>query len=127
MTAKIVFAAANKERVKAKNGAIIYIDSDTRLIVPPGAMDKDVAIKVKLSQSKKNVKFKFEPEGIKFRVPIYLQKSRESMEDAESCILYYAPDEKNIERYTEQIKPKVKGDNIVWELEHFSLYYYRRR
>lgn len=111
----------------AKDGGTIVIDDDTCLVISKNALEHDTFITAKVVYSPGKTLFYFEPEGLVFNKRVYLQKSKASMKDAGGRTLYYAPDESNPDNYTEEIKPKMGGDSVKWFLEHFSLYYHRRR
>ena len=128
MAAAMAFASKGDGYIKAKKGGIIIIDDDTRLIIPHKALKDDTFITAKVVIKDKRVDFHFEPEGLVFEKHVYLQKSKAAMKkDALGYTLYYAPDEDNPDNYTETIHPKIDKENVEWTLEHFSLYYHRRR
>lgn len=128
VAATIAYGSVGQGPIKADKGGVICIDEDTKLIIPAGALSKNTRIRVKMVQNDNKVTFDFEPEGIQFNKPVYLQKKLLSMWDAEwGFALYYAPDPDDLEQYTEVIEPVLDNSDIKWPLDHFSLYYYRRR
>jgi len=123
----IAIAAQGEGYIIAKEGGTVIIDNDTQLVIPKNALKEDTLITAKVVYNKNKVKFEFEPEGLVFKKGVYLQKSLDAMGDADGFTLYYAPDPNDLDNYTEEIEPDVSEDNVTWSLEHFSIYYHRRR
>ena len=71
--------------------------------------------------------FNFEPHGIVFNKPVQLWATKDAIWDANGYILYFAPDESKPDDYAEEIHADIFDGEVKWHLDHFSLYYYRRR
>ena len=127
VTTMTVLAAIGQAPIKADKGGTIIIDDDTRLIIPAGALEKNTLIRIKMVSNNNKLTFAFTPKGLQFKKPVQLQKSKASMNDAEGFTLYFAPDEDKLDNYSETIHPDIDSKNVKWNLNHFSIYYYRRR
>ena len=127
LTTMTVLAVIGQAPIKANKGGTIIIDDDTRLIIPGGALEKNTHIRVKMVNNSNKLTFAFTPEGLHFKYPVQLQKSKASMSDSEGFTLYFAPDERDLDSYSETIYPDIDNENVTWSLKHFSIYYYRRR
>lgn len=127
LVAAIALAAVASGYIKAGKGGTIVIEEGIQLVVPPGALSEDTNIKVKMVRNTNKTTFDFSPEGLVFRKPVELRATYAAISDAASFNLYFAPDPSNPDYYTEVITPVEYDWGVTWYLNHFSLYYYRRR
>lgn len=124
----VAFAIIVEQPIKANEGGTIDIVAGIKFIVPPGALERDTTIRVKMVQNRNKTMFKFGPAGLKFKKAVKLQATTGAINDAAEFNLYYAPNNERPDNYTEVITPERTSDGTIqWSLNHFSIYYYRRR
>lgn len=120
LVATTVFAAT--KLIEAKKGGVVQIAQGVELVIRPNALEEDTVIAASMELQRKRVVFEFGPDGTKFRKPAHLSLSWAAMEalgDLESLTLYGEDGE--------EIEPKIKGWGMEYPIDHFSLYYHRRR
>jgi hypothetical protein len=128
LTATIALAGSVESKsIRANKGGVITIEEGIELRIPRGALEENTVISVKMVQNANKTTFRFEPHGLEFNIPVELWATKNAISDAESYVLYYALDEKDPDNYTEAIHADIFGGEVSWYLDHFSLYYYRRR
>ena len=109
--------------ITADEGGTIDLAEGVSLIIPPGALEEDTMIRAHVVLNRNRICYTFEPDGIVFNKPAKLVVSWEVLEDAGVKDLnLYGEDGK-------RIKPKIlkKEESWAYRIEHFSLYYHRRR
>ena len=112
-----VFAAT--ELIEAKKGGTINIAPGVRLVIRPGALEEDTAISADMIQKRDRILFRFKPSRTEFLKPAELRIHWQAIEDVEDLILYGEDGE--------EIEPEIRGWGTKYYIEHFSLYYFRRR
>ena len=119
----IIFAATSY--ISADKGGTICLSEEVCLRILPRAMDQDTEIGASVVEQKHRkeewVYFHLEPDGLNFRdkKPARLCASWESVGDTAELTLYGQDGE--------VIEPRTKGCGVEWYIDHFSLYYFRRR
>jgi hypothetical protein len=119
-----VTAFAVEQLIIAEEGGVITITEGVYLIVPPEALDEDTMISAEASVKGKRVCFEFGPEGLTFNKPAKLGMTWDTV------ILLLSNGVYDFMLYGEdgsQITPRITERGIVYNIEHFSLYYFRRR
>ena len=115
----IAFAAT--ELISAKKGGEINVAPGVVFAVPPKALDEDTVITVDMLEKGKRVRFEFEPSGLVFSKSASLRMTWEAVEAADvEDLLLYAEDGSVIE-------PKTTGQGVAYSIDHFSIYFFRRR
>jgi hypothetical protein len=119
LTAATAFAAT--VFIRAKRGGRVNIAEGVELVIPPRALAEDTFISAYVRQRWDRVIFYFGPDGTEFSKPANLYISWQAVRRAgvEDFTLYGPGGLK--------IEPTVKGWGLKYEIDHFSLYYYRRR
>jgi len=121
-----------RTRTIGPNGGYIHVNKDIYFVVPAGALKDDVKIGVRMKRDKKDrkTKFYFSPEGLEFSIPAAIQAYWKSIDDAEEenpGLQYAVEVDKVIYKVGSEIKPEIEAWGVTWKIDHFSLYYYRRR
>ena len=117
---------AVSQLIEADEGGVINIAEGIALVIPPNALDKDTVIHARVAIKKKRrnrICYNFGPDGIAFNKPAKLVVSRQVLKDADVRDLgLYGED-------GERIRPRIlrKRKIAIYNIEHFSLYYHRRR
>jgi len=118
-----VAAVAATELIDAKRGGRIEIDEGLTLTILPKALSENTEISVNIKERENGqlVFLQFEPDGLTFadNKPARLFASRDFIGEGSDLTLYTSDGT--------AIKPKPKRHGAEWELDHFSLYYFRRR
>jgi len=102
-------------------GSTIQIAQGVCLYVPLGATEDDSVISAEMEWTENYVNFYFGPSPMSFAKPLQLR------------ITWSTIDEMDLGDFTlynedgEEIGPEAKWWGVVYYIEHFSLYYYRRR
>jgi len=103
----------------------------TKLKFPQGALNEDNQISMEITTDEEShVNFEFGPHGVEFDEPVELELSWNSLPEdvrGEDLILYYYHEE--LGEWLEEYRG-IWSDNcktVTLLLEHFSLYYFRRR
>ena len=109
--------------INADEGGIIDLAEGISLVIPPGALEEDTMIRAHVVLNRNRICYTFGPDDIVFNKPVELVVSCQVLEDA---------DVKDLNLYGEngeKIKPKKlkKEESLLYRIEHFSLYYHRRR
>ena len=107
--------------VKAKKGGEINIAPGVSLIIYPGALEKNTVISADILQGRKRIFFSFGPDDTEFSIPAELCISWEAVQsfDLKNPILFGEDGERLV--------PKIRWWGVKYNIDHFSLYYYRRR
>jgi hypothetical protein len=121
LTATTAFAATRF--IKAKRGGTIRMDRGVWLVIRPGALEEDAVISADMYMTEDSISFEFGPSGTEFDRPAELRVTWQAIggRDVEDVALY-GEDGEEIEE-----EPEIRRWGVVWYIEHFSLYYYRRR
>ena len=125
LTAATVFAAL--ESIEADKGGVIEVSEGVRLVISPGGLAADAEVLgVMNTDEDGNISFTFlayeegDPEAsIALEKPALLYVSQDVVGNAGKAKLYG--------ENGEVIKPERSDGGLIYSLDHFSLYYYRRR
>lgn len=115
-------ALADTKLIIAKKGGVVNIAEGIELVIRPGALENDTIVSAYMIQKRKRVIFSFGPDDTEFEKPARLCMSWAAVEalgTLESLTLYG--------ENGERIEPRIKGWGVEYPIEHFSLYYHRRR
>lgn len=124
----LALAVVVSEKINAKKGGTINIDEGVELVIPPGALDKNTEITVRMERDDKKMVFEFWPGGLVFNKPVELKATYEALSGIKDLNLYLVSDPNSITKnYIEKIRPVKYDWGVVWYLDHFSIYYYRLR
>ena len=118
-------ALAATQLVTAKKGGEIDIAPGVVLKILPNALNEDTVISADIVRKGKRVCFEFQPSGVTFAKPALLGISWEAINESDifgglDGLILYTEDGSAIE-------PKVTGQGVTYRIEHFSIYYFRRR
>jgi hypothetical protein len=118
LIAATAFAAA--EYISAKKGGTVDVAPGVSLVIKPGALEEDTAISANMKAKRDRISFQFGPSGTEFSKPAVLCISWEVIDGVEDLTLYG--------ENSEEIGPtKITGWGVKYYIEHFSVYYFRRR
>ena len=117
LTAAIALAVT--KLIVAEEGGMVNISKGAVLLIRPGALEEDTVISANVVRKSEIVCFYFEPSGTEFQIPVELCLSWFFVGDAEELTLYGDDGE--------EIEPTIYSWGVRYYIEHFSLYYYRRR
>ncbi len=114
-------ALAATKFIEADEGGAIRIARGAWLLIPPGSLEEDTLVSANRRQTKNRIYFDFEPGGTPFAQdkPAQLWISWRYIRKLDDLILY--------EEDGSEIMPHFSGGWMKYELNHFSLYYFRRR
>jgi hypothetical protein len=123
LTATTILAAT--KFIEAKKGGVIRIARGVCFRVPPNSMEKDDTISADVVLEKDRVCFYFEPDGTTFDPPAQLMivwptLARLIHLGVRDLTLYYEGDGSGT-------KPRMRAWGAKYPIEHFSIYYFRRR
>ncbi len=93
------------------------------LRVEPHSVQEDAVISADIAcpDGTENINFSFKPDNTSFDKPAKLRVSMDAIgEMGLTQLTLYGPDD-------EAIQPSIKGNYAIYEIPHFSIYYYRRR
>lgn len=115
-----MISAKSTKLVSADEGGTVSVYTGLSIVIPPGALDEDTSISAELEWKRKSIKYRFFPSPMTFNVPVELRATWSCVEamGLKDFVLYGEG---------EQIEPEVTEDGLIWQIPHFSLYYYRRR
>lgn len=116
-------ALAATKFVKADKGRVIHIAPGVKLVIPPEALEEDTVVSADMEKTDDYIDFYFGPSRTKFAKPAELRITWQAISrmDVDDLTLYNT-DGKEIE-----IEPDIKSWGVIYYIDHFSLYYYRRR
>jgi hypothetical protein len=115
----ITTAFAATKLIVAEDGGVVDIDTGVSLVIYANALSEDTVISATMVKDEDTADFEFGPSGTQFSTPAELCISWQVISDAESLTLYGESGE--------VIQPQIQGWGVKYPIEHFSLYYYRRR
>lgn len=115
----VTSAFAATKFIKARSGGVVRIDRGVRLVIRPRALEEDTVISANMIQEQNRICFHFGPDDTEFLKPAELCVSWRAIDDVDDLTLYGEDNE--------EIKPEVKRWGVKYYIEHFSLYYFRRR
>jgi hypothetical protein len=118
LIATTAFAAT--EYIKAKRGGIVPVAPGVSLVIKPGALAEDTVISANMKVKRNHISFCFGPSGTVFSKPAELCISWQAIDDVEDLTLY-GEDGEGIE------PAKTTRWGVKYYIEHFSMYYFRRR
>ena len=113
-------ALAATEFIEAKTGGSIRIARGVWLVIPPRALEEDTVVSAYMIRRRDRVNFIFEPSGLIFRKPAELKISWQA-------IAGMGGDDLTLYGEGMEIEPIIRAWGVVYPIEHFSLYYHRRR
>ena len=116
-------ALAVSRLIKADEGGVIDLAEGVSLVIPPGALSEDTRIRAHVVLNRNRISYTFEPDDVVFNRPLELIVSSQVLEDADVGDLnLYGED-------GERIRPRKlkKAKSFLYRIDHFSLYYHRRR
>ena len=121
-------AHAATKRIKAKSGGVIKVDKGIKFRIPPRSLEKDTTITIDVIQEQDYVAFEFGPSGTIFAE----DKPAQLMVTWRALALLGISDPTLYGEDDEPVHPNMKWYGLKYGikgfyLEHFSLYYYRRR
>jgi hypothetical protein len=126
MTATTAFAIT--KLIKADKGGVVPLCQGAKLVIAPGALAQDTAIFAEMVQTEDSTTFTFGPSGTQFAIPAELDvtwkalgRNGKDKKYAESIVLY------NEDGEVIDSEPEISSRGVVWDIEHFSIYYHRRR
>ena len=116
-------ALAATRLIKAKTGGTINIAPGVNFIVLPDALEENTVISADMEETEDGIDFHFGPSGTTFDPPAELRITWQAIggRDVEDITLY-GEDGEEIEE-----EPEITPWGVIWYIEHFSIYYYRRR
>jgi hypothetical protein len=112
-------ALAATKFIRARRGGVIRIAPRVLLIVPPRSLSRNTVISAYMYRTKDQIRFEFGPDGTTFARPAKLLISWRDIDDADDLTLYGEDGER--------VRTDVRRCGVVCYIEHFSLYYFRRR
>ena len=115
-------AIAASKLITAKKGGTIDIAPGVKLVIRPNTLEEDTVISASMSiESNGDITYEFGPDDIDFSKPVELIISKRVLKDAKikDFVLYGADGE--------EIRAKKSKKELIYKIEHFSLYYHRRR
>jgi hypothetical protein len=124
----IGMAFAVTQMIKAEDGGVINIRRNgVQLFIPPGALERDTIISATMSldgsTEPKTLVFEFGPSGTTFAPPAELRIDKKFFEQTNANdIKIYSEDGEEIVAVCAN-----NAGMLVFYLDHFSYYYYRRR
>jgi hypothetical protein len=115
-------ALAATKYIEAGEGGTIDIAEGVELVIPAGALGEDTVISADMEWADDHIYFHFGPGGTEFGKPAELRITWQAIDDMGLADLHlYSED-------GEEIEYEIKKWGVVsYYIEHFSLYYYRRR
>ena len=118
LIAATAFAAT--KYISAKKGGTVDIAPGVSLVIKPGVLEEDTAISANMKVKRNRISFSFRPSGAEFSKPVELCISWQAIDDVEDLTLYG--------ENGEEIEPaKTTRWGVKYYIEHFSMYYFRRR
>lgn len=118
LIAATAFAAT--ELIRAKRGGTVDVAPGVSLVIKPGALEEDTVISANMRVKRDRITFRFGPRGTEFSKPAVLRISWQAIDGVGDLTLH---GEKG-----EEIEPaKITGQGVKYHIEHFSVYYFRRR
>jgi len=109
-----------------ENGGKFKIADGVFFVVPEGSLDADTTICIRMKRTKKKIKFYCGPAGTVFNISATLEVSGKWLKGVKDLTLHLAKSEKD-EKSVKQIQPESMKHGVQWPIDHFSLYYFRRR
>lgn len=116
-------ALAATRLIKAEKGGVISMGKGAKLVIAPEALEEDTVISAEMEKTEKALEFYFGPRGTDFDPPAELRITWQALggRDVEDITLY---DEDGGEIDED---PEIRNWGVVFHIDHFSIYYYRRR
>ena len=120
LTTAITAFAASK-LITAKKGGTIEVAPGVELVFKPNSLAEDTVVYADALVEPRLITYEFGPDGLELLKPAKLIVSRRFIQKAgvDDLILYA--------ENGEEIDAKIKKKCVIYELEHFSRYYHRRR
>ena len=124
LIAATVFAAT--EVIEAKKGGRIDVAPGVSLVIKPRGLAEDAVVSANMKVKRNRIRFSFsavaldDDDDVELTKPAVLRVSWRVIDSVEGLTLYGEDGE--------QIEPdKTTGWGVKYYIEHFSLYYFRRR
>ncbi len=119
LTTMTVFAAS--KLITAKKGGTIDMAPGVELVILPNALEEDTIVSADMRVKPKRIVYSFGPKGVVFSKSAKLIISLEVLDGAgvDDLVLYG--------ENGEAIEPRRNKRSLVYEIDHFSAYYHRRR
>jgi hypothetical protein len=115
-----VTAFAATELISAKKGGKIEVAQGVLAVIKPHALEEDTIISANMEVTRDRISFVFGPSGTQFKKPMELYISWSVIDDVEDLAIYGEDNE--------EIEPvKINGRGLKYHINHFSIYYFRRR
>ena len=116
-----ITAFATSQLITAKKGGTIDIAPGVELVFRPNSLEEDTVISADMSVKRNRIVYRFGPDGTVLSKPARFVVSWQVIEDADvdNLVLYG--------ENGEEIEPVERKKCLVYEIDHFSLYYHRRR
>ena len=120
LTAMTAYAAS--KLIVAKKGGTIDVAPGVKLVIRPKALEEDTVISADMWIESGRIVYDFSPDGVVFSKSAKLIISRKILKSAGvNDLVLYSED-------GEAIRPRKKKKKfLVYEIDHFSAYYHRRR
>ena len=112
-------ALATTKLIRAKGGGVINVARGVKLVVKPGSLEEDTEISADLVDEEERICLYFGPDGTQFLRPAILRVNEHVFEGIDDLVLYG--------EYGEEIEPEIRPWGAQYAIDHFSLYYFRRR
>ena len=121
VVAATAFAAT--KLIKANKGGVIPMGHGVKLTILPNALEEDTEISAEMEYTEDRINFHFGPSGIQFSEPAELRLTWQAIggRDVENIVLYDGNDQEI------ETEPEIGSSGVVFYIEHFSIYYHRRR
>jgi hypothetical protein len=121
IVATTAFAAT--KLIEADKGGVVPMGHGVKLTILPNALEEDTEISAEMEYTEDRINFHLGPSGTEFSEPAELRLTWKAIggRDVENIALY---DENDQEIETE---PEIENSGVVFYIEHFSIYYHRRR
>jgi len=117
-------ALAATKFIKARRGGVISIDKGVCFRIPPGSLEGDTTISADMVVKEDSICFYFGPDGTTFdpsaELIIAWPALGEFIHLGVRDLILYGED-------GSETKPKIELRGTKYPIEHFSVYYFRRR
>lgn len=106
-----------------KAGGRINMKDGVILTIPQNSLKKEMAIQTQKIIYDDRVTIHLEPSGLKFKIPAILEVSKKFLDGIGRVDKEVLIGPGDVQRYYGDDM----GDTLQYKLDHFSIYYYRRR
>ena len=114
-------ASAATRFIRADEGGAVRITSGAWLLIPAGSLEEDTLISANMKRTHNYLYFRFNPSGTVFDPdkPAQLCLAWWRLQGLESFVLYG--------KDGSEVTPEFRWWGVKYDVDHFSLYYFRRR